>query len=271
MFAATSLQRAPRAVLQVGPWCRAASSQKRAWSGSSWTATYINLDRRKDRRDAFTQLCSLNAPDVFSRLSRCSAVDGKSLVWTRLPPSLVSPEAAYVGLCAEVASKPTLTRNTDEFSPHLTRGGVGCALAHREAWRGAAKFGGTTLIFEDDVVFFARGFDARFKAIAASLPPGWDICYFGYHGGAPGPTDSMEDGYDILRAEGLVTGLYCYAVSSKGAEKLIDLVFPLQVQVDVAISMHFHELSAWKVHNAKTLAMSFPSQVSMDSDIQVIR
>mmetsp|Transcript_18987 Transcript_18987/g.42278 ORF Transcript_18987/g.42278 Transcript_18987/m.42278 type:complete len:82 (+) Transcript_18987:601-846(+) len=81
----------------------------------------------------------------------------------------------------------------------------------------------------------------------------------------------MEDGYDIMRAEGLVTGLYCYAVSAQGAAKLIDLVFPLQVQVDVAISMHFHELNAWKVHNGKTLAMSFPSQVSMDSDIQVIR
>ena len=53
------------------------------------------------------------------------------------------------------------------------------------------------------------------------------------------------------------------------ARRLLDSVFPLDVQVDVDVAIQLEHLSAWKLPKHDTLSLSLPSQFG-DSDIQVL-
>ena len=58
---------------------------------------------------------------------------------------------------------PTICRASGSFSPHLTLGAVGCALAHRAAWErlAASTSHDWALIAEDDLHAVAQPFASR--------------------------------------------------------------------------------------------------------------
>jgi GR25 family glycosyltransferase involved in LPS biosynthesis len=193
------------------------------------------------------------------------------------------------------AGTPTLQISTNDFSPHLTPGAVGCALSHKLAWESFLETDAeAAIIFEDDVIALVPDLGPRLQRVLDSLPADFDICYLGYHGGLPtryfdspcfappgaardAVSEALVDAYirgtqleeNCVLAEGLVTGLYMYVVSRLGAKQLLDAIFPLELQVDVAVAKELPNLSAWKLPNHDTLAFSLPSQCG-DTDIQIL-
>ena len=185
-------------------------------------ALYINLDRREDRRR------HMQAQLQGSGLSweRQAAVDGKSVDLEALVRSGV--------LTARGAGEVDMPVERKTFGITLTRGAVGCALSHLEAWKRAESAPGVTIVLEDDVEL--RGMD-RVRERLRDVPEGWDLVYLGsgqYVKGEPrGEAEkrAARRGVYPVRHAFQTIG---YVVNPRSA-RVLRGVFPLSVQVDGAL------------------------------------
>lgn len=216
---------------------------------------YLNLDRRPDRRAKMEALAA--APglrDLGVPLRRISAVDGASLgTWAGLVEARqVSAQAAEVAEKCEVSGYKTLDHRQHVFSPHLTRGAVGCALSFRLAWEALLEAEGApyALILEDDVEEVCPCLAREIETLLKSLPENWHMCFLGYHAADPrllrGPplSGGCVGFMEASKApNGNVTGNYAMLVSYQGAEMLRKACFPLELQLDVAFSVFYNPLS----------------------------
>lgn len=209
---------------------------------------YINLSSRPERDDAFLRN-NRSALDA-SRLpwSRADGVDGRELASSTTTEALiargiVAPEGLPAG-----------------YEPH-TWGHLGCALAHRSLWEEAARSDDddVLVILEDDGQAGPQ-FGTRLRRVlelAASRTP-WDVVHLGFNpdavlriqldcprmelrvtceiDGRPvavgepfsvtWPQDPSHD--EMLIARVLDSrGLCGYAVSARGARRLLEACFPL--------------------------------------------
>jgi glycosyl transferase family 25 len=209
---------------------------------------YINLSSRPERRAAFLRnnLAELDASGL--RWHRVDGVDGRELASSTTTDALTERGIlAREGLPAG-------------YEPH-TWGHLGCALAHRSLWEEAARSEDedVLVILEDDGQVGPR-FGSRLRRVlerAASRGP-WDVVHLGFNpdvviriqldcprmdlrltcevGGRPvaagepfpvsWPQDAAEEELLIARVIDL-RGLCGYAVSSRGARRLLDACFPL--------------------------------------------
>ena len=119
---------------------------------------------------------------------------------------------------------------------NMTKGEFGCFLSHYEIWQDVVRKGfDTALIFEDDVVFLDRpsgggsrapsGFVAGVERVMRNIKAGalhWDVLYLGSHSqaGRWGQNETWV-GPELLRPA-FTYGLYAYAVTRRGAQKLLD-------------------------------------------------
>lgn len=244
---------------------------------ASSKAFYLNLAHRADRNAQLLALLAAHPWLSPPLLERVDAVDGRDLVVREMPEHLVGMQGKRLAAHQVAAGIPTLRLESNEFSPHLTPGAVGCALSHKLAWeRFLASDAERALVLEDDLTLVAPELGARIQHVCAQLPDPYDLCYLGYHGGFPrsymerhGPETVPAESEELLPASGAITGLYMYLLSRRGARRLLDSVFPLDVQVDVAVAIQLEHLSAWKLPKHDTLSLSLPSQFG-DSDIQVL-
>lgn len=131
-----------------------------------------------------------------------------------------------------------------------TPGALGAALSHRICWQRAVESNRPLAVLEDDV-FLRSDFAAVAAETLQGLPEDWDIIHFGFntdstlevevvpgclvygHFGRWYPT-SLE-GQRFVNSSGAIAamrlitgyGTCAYAVSSRGAQKLLDKCFPL--------------------------------------------
>lgn len=140
----------------------------------------------------------------------------------------------------------------------FTAGALGCAVSHRALWLAARNAEAPTIVCEDDACL--RGDIAhQLDTVLAQIPAGWDICYLGYNTNAVTAVQS-EDGLKALlffdesakRAPGYFdafarlyaptpTPLQCYqawgtlsyVVSPAGAQRLLELCFPMRAETEV--------------------------------------
>jgi GR25 family glycosyltransferase involved in LPS biosynthesis len=173
----------------------------------------INLDRRPDRLERFTQ----SHPELEARFQRFSAHDGKALKLTPALARLFAP---------------------NNFNWHKAT--MGCALSHLALWHRSAETDGENwLILEDD----ARLLPGWESAITQALKPGvlpedWEIFFLG--GVLPKYRDFFEANVQPLPGgigrvkEDCVFGknppgyfhfcAYSYLLSQRGAKRLLELV-----------------------------------------------
>ncbi|CAK0846991.1 unnamed protein product, partial [Prorocentrum cordatum] len=129
-------------------------------------------------------------PWLHERLRRVRAVDGGALAIERLVGSVLSnrhsdPSGGHADRFAPLP-RTGLTLNHDWL--HMTPGAVGCALSHRAVWeRLAAPCEGAeplswALVLEDDLLWVAPDARRRLAEAVGLLPPGWHVCYAGWHG-----------------------------------------------------------------------------------------
>lgn len=224
---------------------------------------YINLSSRTERHDAFLRnnRAELDASGLPWR--RVEGVDGRDLASSTTTEALTERGIiAREGLPAG-------------YEPH-TWGHLGCALAHRSLWEEAARSADddVLVILEDDGQVGPQ-FGARLRRVlelASSRAP-WDIVHLGFNPdvvlrigldcprmelrlvcevnsrpvavGEPFPVswpqNSPEDELLIARVLDL-RGLCGYAVSTRGARRLLETCFPLTAtSIDGTINRKLQE------------------------------
>lgn len=162
----------------------------------------------------------------------------------------------------------------DLKNSHLTNEIIGCALSHLKLWKKVIKLKlKNAVIFEDDI-FLVNNWDIILKDGIKDVPDNWDILTLGNFG-IKTKSDIFDSpfnfifyciikylniGYEcenryitrnIIRPY-FFTGLYGYAISNKGAHKLlqyINNVNDIKFHIDVMISCHNNNLNIYSLNN----------------------
>lgn len=166
----------------------------------------INLERRKDRWEKFTQL-----PEYKQlRCKKYNAIDGKKLV-----------------------STPQLQIIFDNNDYNMKCGMVACAMSHIDLY--IKLLNDTTndfyCIFEDDIKF-CNNFIKKFTNCLIQLRKNsdWDLLYLGHHSKNKKPEfDGTENVFLQKKSaeESLkesLGGTFAYCITKKGAEKLLNFI-----------------------------------------------
>jgi hypothetical protein len=217
----------------------------------------------------------------------------------------LSREAKHRGAFTIVHSDGQLLR----FHNHLTQGGIACAMSHCAALAAVAahptaRWG---LILEDDITATVPNVHEVFPRILSRLPPDWDAVFLGYHGGtlagtgaggkdtasqestamleltldnAEGRVDLGKDLYGpnagrdppVLRMFVPLFGLYAWMVTKEAARAALEGAFPVNGQVDYALSKWLVEQRgrSFRVAPRHMLFFSPKSEHGLDSDIQTM-
>ena len=215
----------------------------------------VNLDRRRDRWDAFRERAREAAGEAFvGRCVRTPAVDGHALVMT-----------------------PEIGRLFRENEFGHRRGIVACALSHLGIWREVARGDRGCLVFEDDARL-AEGFTGRLVELCGGLAdthPDFHVVLLGYH--------LWDRRFDrVLHAEHLpprpcpmawnnfLGGTFAYLVSPEGARRLAALADRdgIQLAIDWFVMRRGAELKAFQAYPQIVSAPVAAWGEDTDSDIQ---
>ena len=213
----------------------------------------INLDRRTDRWESFTeQVTESLDPALASRFRRLSAVDGTDLVMT--------DEITH------------LFRGNDF---NFRRGIIACALSHLQLWKqiaeGESELG---LIVEDDARFH-RDFRGLLVDSLGELPDPetFDIAFLGLFNWESAPDVTAlhpRRRWRSIHWPDVLGGTFGYLLSRSGARHLLDLVDRdgLQNGIDWFPMVHASEVRAIEcIPRLIHTTLALPGQ-SGDSDIQ---
>jgi GR25 family glycosyltransferase involved in LPS biosynthesis len=126
-------------------------------------------------------------------------------------------------------------------NPRLTLGQVSVALAQLSALRSIAEDAAPAgFVLEDDPVFEA-GFRERFLAALGSLPPDFDLVFFGASCGLEAAPEDAQAGYGRASGTRSMSG---YLVSRSAAARLVSaLEFgPITRTIDITVNQLIQEL-----------------------------
>jgi GR25 family glycosyltransferase involved in LPS biosynthesis len=215
---------------------------------------YINLDRRPDRNDHIHQ--QLQKINWTGDVERISAIDGRQLDLNSISH-----------LISNRASQEASNTQKIEFAPgsYMTKGAVGCALSHREAWNAILNgHHDKVLILEDDIRF-DDNFNDKLVEYLSNIPD-YDLLYIGYH-----ETWTKEQSGPHYRVPNdVVFGLYGYIVDKRIAKKLLDM-FPIEGQIDSEIKKIYPDIKVYHVNEDQRIIHSDHSfNNNLGTDIQVI-
>ncbi|WP_243444106.1 glycosyltransferase family 25 protein [Asaia prunellae] len=137
---------------------------------------------------------------------------------------------------------------------HFTRGAMGSGLTHVALWGAAAKNGRGAHIFEDDA-FLCRNFSEESEKLISRLDADWDIILWGNNSDTtlkfnllPGITPCIAtfsqsavrkgiQSFSAMTVEALpfrldhTFGICGYAISPKGARRLLEKCLPLRAEL----------------------------------------
>lgn len=122
-----------------------------------------------------------------------------------------------------------------ERAPGLKRGQIACALSHvgvleRVLARGLER----ALVLEDDVRL-EPDFSGRLDAALRETPPDFDLLYL--YDGYPDSSTPVP-GASHVRASGYPLGAVAYAVSRKGASRILERIVPIRDHLDEMLATH---------------------------------
>ena len=216
---------------------------------------YINLDRRQDRKEnVINELnkVGINSNNFF--IDRIPGIDWKTLDFNNLSNNLFTKQAIDTAL-----------DNTKPLYSPMTKGGIGCALAHRNAYKNVLEFySDYVLILEDDITI-ENDFINKLKLYITDIPE-FDILWLGYH------QKTTKENYNkyIDIPDNVLFGLFGYIINKKAAFALTE-IFPLTKQIDSEIPKIFSKLKVYALKEEYRLIHSMPSatDTKFGTDIQI--
>lgn len=191
---------------------------------------YINLDSDVKKNNFFLE--QVGKTCLKNRCERYPAIDGTSIDINKIDDTIITNSAR----------QSIISQKQKVYGVSLTYGSLGCALSHKKIWEKCASSNNTYLIFEDDIIPHSN-FDNIFNQVLSQLNNiKYDIFYLGYNE-IPGFRKTKINDV-ISKPAGLITGMYGYLVSPKGAQQLLS-IFPLNKQIDSSISDNLKNISAY--------------------------
>lgn len=213
---------------------------------------YINLDEDQIKKEYFTT--EIKKSLVHTACQRYTAVVGKYLDIRLIPDNIITQQA----------KNDVVLKKQKIYGVSLTYGSLACALSHYFLYKDCSQSKKPYLIFEDDVII-NDNFDTYLANIISNIRTiDYDLMYLGYNE-IPGFNKIGISDY-IAQPTGLITGMYAYIVTPKGAQKLLDTIFPLNKQIDSSISDNgdkFIKLCANK--KIASVRVDFGSKTQLDT------
>lgn len=191
----------------------------------------INLLRDSKKYKRFID--SITGSELCPHLERFDAVDGKNLDIRIIGNELIS----------ESARSEILSSKQKRFGVSLTYGALGCALSHYLILKECSQSDRPYLIFEDDILL-DPDFDNQLKILIKHIQDNsiqFDVLYLGLHN-IPALNKKLSHDDILYIPQGLTCGTWAMMISPEGASKILNLIFPLNVQIDSEISRHKNTL-----------------------------
>ena len=184
----------------------------------------INLNERVDRKNHILREFQ-QSKDKFLKYNVVfhEATDGNKINYN------VSP------LISQLA-KNTIENSHKEHGHDMTLGGLGIISSTYNIWTSLHK---PCLIIEDDVIF-EDDFTNKLNQCLNDLPEKWDILYLGYQN-----DPRINHFKNNLYTANKVYGLYGYIMNPKSCQKIINMTFPCDYQLDTDL----HRKSDYKLNN----------------------
>lgn len=137
---------------------------------------------------------------------------------------------------ADLDIEAMVARGDVDFSHRqLKRGEYGCYLSHLNVYKKILDSDEEVhLILEDDV-YFVPGFVKKLNRIL-DVEDEWDIFYLGYN---PISDDFREGEFitkDVYRPKNMFYGTHAYIIKKKTIEKVMHLLMPIVLPIDVYLS-----------------------------------
>jgi len=222
---------------------------------------YINLDRRPERRIHIEEELS-RAGIHDEEKERIPAVDGRTLDLNC--PQIRSLFSAQVLKEAQEEGVPFVPGS------RMTRGGLGCALSHRDAYlriqscdnNDSNDSNNGVLVLEDDV-YLADRFIEKVQVLIATAPVDYDILYLGYHES----WSSTPVSETWIRPTEQVFGTFALWIRASSVNHILQSLFPVTAQLDSAYSRNLHRLRIYIPTPERCIVWPVNS---MESDIQML-
>jgi GR25 family glycosyltransferase involved in LPS biosynthesis len=215
---------------------------------------YINLDRRPDRKE--NVISELNKINYKGEIVRIPGIDWKTLDFKNLSNDLFTQTAIDTAL-----------DNTKPLYSPMTKGAIGCALAHRNAYINVLNSDSEySLIIEDDITLDEQ-FNEKLEICKNNLPDiKYDILWLGYH--YKSIKQHVNTYYDV--PGDILFGLFGYVINKKAAKKLLDM-FPITHQIDSEIPKLFPDLITFAIKEEHKIILSPQSSTitTYGTDIQI--
>lgn len=203
----------------------------------------INLKERTDRKEYVEK--QLRALDIHYTLYE--AINGNEINIDSLDSKIMS-DRGKICIDGKIPKRWGLT---------LTKGAVGCALSHYNIWK-ALTDEKKIIIFEDDIIL-CENFKEKFKDVYKDVPEDWELIYLGSH---IKRKKLEEEHKPFFKPRGQVNGTGSYIINKRGAEKLINLCFPLQEhQIDTVMYSKFKFLKVYHINPPLVEYRKFSSDV----------
>jgi len=187
----------------------------------------INLKHRADRWDRFSKQPEMDTLMRQYSFERFEGINGSAL-------DIQKDER--ISLRTKRNIKEHIRRDHEELD---SAGGIGCYLSHTGVWKKfLERSEAYAIVFEDDAII-PEGFLAKLQRAMRdvtllpqvpdvwffTVPSGW---YFDYKGKAN--PETLVTGPWVPKTCGSFTG---YMISRRGAEKLLETAFPIDMHVDL--------------------------------------
>jgi GR25 family glycosyltransferase involved in LPS biosynthesis len=211
---------------------------------------FVNLDRRPDRKENVYN--ELNKIGWKGDVERISGVDWKTIDFNNIDKNLITDNGLNSAL------------NENGLYTVMTKGGIGCSLAYRNAWLSVlnSNNNGYTLILDDDI-WFVDDFMTKLNYYLKEVPE-YDILWLGYHNKT---NKYVFDNYDI---PDLLWGTFGYVINKKAAKQLLS-IFPITKQIDSEMPKVFPSLKVYALKEENRIILSMPSatDTQFGTDIQI--
>ena len=195
---------------------------------------YINLATAKNKNEYFLE--QISQSKLVNRAVRFEAVNGKNIDLRLIENDIIT----------DSARRDILNKNQRTYGVSLTYGSLGCALSHYLLYQELQLENKPCLVFEDDIVIDKEFDDKLTKILAeiAILNLNYDIFYLGLYD-LPSLIKNQNISNLIYKPQGLTCGTYGMIVTPSGAKNILKKVFPINVQIDSAISVKKQDLKVY--------------------------
>jgi len=214
---------------------------------------YINLDRRLDRnQNVINELTKLNLYD--NNVIRMSGIDWKTIDFTNLSRNIITETGITNAL-----------NNDAPLYVTMTKGGIGVALSHRNAFLKVLELEDEYVLILEDDIHIVSNFKEILNEYLKIIPP-FDLLFIGFHQMA---NDNNIQNSIYVNPQG-VWGLFGYIINKKAAKELLK-IFPITEQIDTEFPKGFSNLNVYSLRYENRLIHSEGSATNVEfgTDIQI--